>query len=78
MKGLIYSEPADLLETGERSKGNEPGINTFPHQDGCELGKRLKKGPVYEVMRLKALVPAMRLKAMVLIQSPKRILHEVS
>ena len=29
MKGLIYSEPADLLETGERSKGNEPGINTF-------------------------------------------------
>ena len=28
MKGLIYSEPADLLETGERSKGNEPGINT--------------------------------------------------
>ena len=63
MKGLIYSEPADLLETGERSKGNEPGINTFPHQDGCELGKRLKKGPVYEVMRLKALVPAMRPKA---------------
>ena len=63
MKGLIYSEPADLLETGERSKGNEPGINTFPHQDGCELGKRLKKGPVYEVMRLKVLVPAMRPKA---------------
>ena len=28
MKGLIYSEPADLLETGERSKGNKPGINT--------------------------------------------------
>jgi hypothetical protein len=28
------------------------------------LGKRLKKGPVYEVMRLKALVLAMRLKAM--------------
>ena len=47
------------METGERSKGNEPGINTFPHQDGCELGKRLKKGPVYEVMRLKALVPEM-------------------
>ena len=39
-------------------EGNEPGINTFPHQDGCELGKRLKKGPVYEVMRLKALVPS--------------------
>ena len=45
------------METGERLKGNEPGINTFPHQDGCELGKRLKKGPVYEVMRLKALGP---------------------
>ena len=44
------------METGERSKGNEPGINTFPHQDGCELGKRLKKGPVYEVIRLKELV----------------------
>ena len=44
------------METGERLKGNEPGINTFPHQDGCELGKRLKKGPVYEVIRLKGLV----------------------
>ena len=44
------------METGERSKGNDPGINTFPHQDGCELGKRLKKGPVYEVIRLKELV----------------------
>ena len=64
MEGLIYSEPADLLETGERSKGNEPGINTFPHQDGCELGKRLKKGPVYEVMRLKALVSVMWPKAL--------------
>ena len=53
------------METGERLKGNEPGINTFPHQDGCDLGKRLKKGPVYKVMRLMALVPAMRLKAMV-------------
>ena len=53
------------METGERLKGNEPGINTFPHQDGCDLGKRLKKGPVYEVMRLMALVPAMRPKAMV-------------
>ena len=60
------------METGERLKGNEPGINTFPHQDGCELGKRLKKGPVYEVMRLKALVPAMRLKAMVLTHSPTK------
>ena len=58
------------METGERLKGNEPGINTFPHQDGCDLGKRLKKGPVYEVMRLMALVPAMRPKAMVLIHSP--------
>ena len=56
------------METGERLKGNEPGINTFPHQDGCDLGKRLKKGPVCEVMRLMALVPAMRPKAMVLIQ----------
>ena len=64
MKGLIYSEPADLLETGERSKGNEPGINTFPHQDGCDVGKRLKKGPVYKAMRLKVLVPAMRAKAL--------------
>ena len=44
------------METGERLKGNEPGINTFPHQDGCDLGKRLKKGPVYEVIRLKELV----------------------
>ena len=52
------------METGERLKGNEPGINTFPHQDGCDLGKRLKKGPVYEVMRLKAFVPAMRPKAL--------------
>ena len=60
------------METGERLKGNEPGINTFPHQDGCELGKRLKKGPVYEVMRLKALVPAMRLRAMVLTHSPTK------
>ena len=65
MEGLIYREPADLLETGERSKGNEPGINTFPHQDGCELGKRLKIGPVYKVIRLlsamwpKALAPTM-------------------
>ena len=33
------------METGERLKGNEPGINTFPHQDGCDLGKRLKKRP---------------------------------
>ena len=56
------------METGERLKGNEPGINTFPHQDGCELGKRLKKGPAYEVVWLKALVPVMRLKAMVLTQ----------
>ena len=64
MKGLIYREPVDLLETGERSKGNEPGINTFPHQDGCQLGKRLKKGPVYKAMRLKALVPAIRPKAL--------------
>ena len=53
------------METGERLKGNEPGINTFPHQDGCELGKRLKIGPVYKVIRLlsamlpKALAPAM-------------------
>ena len=60
------------METGERLKGNEPGINTFPHQDGCDLGKRLKKGPVYEVMRLKALVPAMRPKAMVLTHSPTK------
>ena len=52
------------MKTGERSKGNEPGINTFPHQDGCELGKRLKKGPVYEVIRLKELVPMMRPKAL--------------
>ena len=65
MRGLIQSEPADLLETGERAKGNEPGINTFPHQDGCEFCKRLKKGLVYEVMRLKALVPAMRPNALV-------------
>ena len=28
MRGLIYKKPADLLETGERLKGNEPGINT--------------------------------------------------
>jgi hypothetical protein len=28
MRGLIYREPADLLETDERSKGNEPGTNT--------------------------------------------------
>jgi hypothetical protein len=60
------------METGERLKGNEPGINTFPHQDGCELGKRLKKGPVNEVMRLKALVPAMRLKATVFTHSPTK------
>ena len=52
------------METGERLKGNEPGINTFPHQDGCELGKRLKKGPVYEVIRRKVLVPMMRPKAL--------------
>ena len=60
------------METGERLKGNEPGINTFPHQDGCDLGKRLKKGPVYKVMRLKVPVPAMRLKAMVLTHSPTK------
>ena len=53
------------METGERLKGNEPGINTFPHQDGCELGKRLKIGPAYKVIRLvsamwpKALAPTM-------------------
>ena len=53
------------METGERLKGNEPGINTFPHQDGCELGKGLKIGPVYKVIRLvsamwpKALAPTM-------------------
>ena len=53
------------METGERLKGNEPSINTFPHQDGCDLGKRLKKGPVYKVIRLvsamwsKALAPTM-------------------
>ena len=29
MRGFIYREPADLLETGERSKGNKPGINTI-------------------------------------------------
>ena len=39
-------------------------INTFPHQDGCELGKRLKKGPAYEVTRLKALMLVMRPKAL--------------
>ena len=38
MKGLIYSEPADLLETGERSKGNEPDINTL-YQLQCFLTK---------------------------------------
>ena len=48
----------------ERLKGNEPRINTFPHQDGCDLGKRLKKGPVYKVIRLKVLVPMMRPKAL--------------
>ena len=73
MEGPIYREPADLLETGERSKGNKPDINTFPHQDGCQLSKRLKKGSAYKavacglmvpVMRLKALVPAMRPKAL--------------
>ena len=53
------------METGERLKGNEPGINTFPHQDGFELGKRLKIGPVYKLIRLvsvmwpKALSPTM-------------------
>jgi hypothetical protein len=52
------------METGERLKGNEPGINTFPHQDGCELGKRLKIGPVYELIRLKALAPMLRPKAL--------------
>ena len=60
------------METGERLKGNEPGINTFPHQDGCDVGKRLKKGPVYEVMRLRAPVPVRRLKAMVLTHSPTK------
>ena len=39
---------------------NEPDINTFPIQDGCQLGKRHKKGPTYKAMRLKALVPGMR------------------
>ena len=34
MRGLIYREPADLLETGVRSKGNEPGINTVWHRHG--------------------------------------------
>ena len=29
MKGLIYRDPADLMETGEGSKGSEPGINTI-------------------------------------------------
>ena len=28
MRGLIYREPADMVETGERSKGNKLGINT--------------------------------------------------
>ena len=78
MRGLIYSETADLLETGERSKGNEPGINTFPHQDGCDLGKRLKKGPVYEVMRLKAIVPEMRLKATILTHSPTKTIASLA
>ena len=32
MKGPIYREPANLLETVERSKGNEPDINSV-----CEL-----------------------------------------
>ena len=54
----------DLLENGERSKGNRPGINTFPQQDRCELGKRLKAGLMYKVMRLKVLLPAMRAKAL--------------
>ena len=36
MEGLIYSKPADLLETGERLKGNEPGINT-PTFQGDEI-----------------------------------------
>ena len=63
MKGLIYSEPADRWRLVRDRKGT-PGINTFPYQDGCELGKRLKKGFMYKVMRLKALVPVMRLKAL--------------
>ena len=66
------------METGERLKGNEPGINTFPHQDGCDLGKRLKKGPVYEVMRLMALVPAMRPKAMVLTHPPTKTVESLA
>ena len=40
MKGLIYREPADLLETSEKMKGNEPGINTKCKTkvgDGTEL-----------------------------------------
>ena len=58
----MRSDEADGACAGDEAQGD--GINTFPHQDGCELGKRLKKGPVYEVIRLKELVPMMRPKAL--------------
>ena len=28
-QGPLYTEPADLVETGEKSKGIKPGINTL-------------------------------------------------
>ena len=28
-QGSLYAEPVDLVETGERLKGTEPGINTY-------------------------------------------------
>ena len=58
----MRSDEADGACAGDEAQGD--GINTFPHQDGCELGKRLKKGPVYEVIRRKVLVPMMRPKAL--------------
>ena len=50
MKGLIHSEPADMLETGERSKGNEPGINTIGHK-----GQKSKNVFVHFLLQTKTL-----------------------
>ena len=43
MKGLIHRQPADLLETDERLKGNEPGIYTFSYLTKKELKSHQEK-----------------------------------
>ena len=69
MKGLIYSEPADRWRLVRDRKGMSLVLTHSPTKTDASLANVY---PVYEVMRLNALVLAMRLKAMILSHSPTK------